>query len=59
MGVWRFLVEGGGFNSFNRDRLCKDLPVVGLGLIGWIAPSSIPVINDNGLTGLFLVSIGP
>jgi hypothetical protein len=59
MGVWRFLVEGGGFNSFNRDWLCKDLSVVGLGLIGWIAPSSIPVINGNSLTGLFSASIGP
>ncbi|KAH9550772.1 hypothetical protein CY35_10G089700 [Sphagnum magellanicum] len=36
---------------FNRDWLCKDLSVVGLGLIGWIAPSSIPVINGNSLTG--------
>jgi photosystem I subunit PsaO len=44
---------------FNRDWLRKDLSVVGFGLIGWLAPSSIPVINGNSLTGLFLASIGP
>ncbi|CAK9195067.1 unnamed protein product [Sphagnum troendelagicum] len=37
--------------TFNTDWLCKDLSVVGLGLIGWIAPFSIPVINGNSLTG--------
>ncbi|KAH8965154.1 hypothetical protein BDL97_04G103600 [Sphagnum fallax] len=44
---------------FNRDWLRRDLSVVGFGLIGWLAPSSIPVINGNSLTGLFLASIGP
>jgi photosystem I subunit PsaO len=32
--------------------------VIGFGLIGWIAPSSVPVINGNSLTGLFFSSIG-
>ncbi|XP_024396965.1 photosystem I subunit O [Physcomitrium patens] len=44
---------------FNRDWLRKDLSVIGFGLIGWLAPSSLPVINGNSLTGLFLGSIGP
>ncbi|KAL0369508.1 UNVERIFIED_CONTAM: Photosystem I subunit O [Sesamum angustifolium] len=30
----------------------------GFGLIGWLAPSSIPAINGNSLTGLFFSSIG-
>jgi photosystem I subunit PsaO len=32
--------------------------VIGFGLIGWLAPSSIPLINGNSLTGLFFSSIG-
>ncbi|KAG0558755.1 hypothetical protein M758_10G048400 [Ceratodon purpureus] len=44
---------------FQRNWLRKDLSVVGFGLIGWIAPSSLPIINGNSLTGLFLGSIGP
>ncbi|PKA65393.1 hypothetical protein AXF42_Ash005727 [Apostasia shenzhenica] len=44
--------------SFERDWLRTDLNVIGFGLIGWIAPSSIPVINGNSLTGLFFQSIG-
>ncbi|KAL2609155.1 hypothetical protein R1flu_027728 [Riccia fluitans] len=44
---------------FERDWLRKDLSVIGFGLIGWLAPSSIPLINGNSLTGLFLGSIGP
>nr|7KSQ_O Chain O, PsaO [Physcomitrium patens]7KU5_O Chain O, PsaO [Physcomitrium patens] len=43
----------------NRDWLRRDLSVIGFGLIGWLAPSSLPVINGNSLTGLFLGSIGP
>jgi hypothetical protein len=43
---------------FPRDWLRKDLSVIGFGLIGWIAPSSIPAINGNSLTGLFFSSIG-
>ncbi|CAK9223635.1 unnamed protein product [Sphagnum troendelagicum] len=53
------LTSGLKFSPFNRDWLRKDLSVVGFGLIGWLAPSSIPVINGNSLTGLFLASIGP
>jgi photosystem I subunit PsaO len=45
-------------NSFPRDWLRRDLSVIGFGLIGWIAPSSIPAINGNSLTGLFFSSIG-
>nr|GMD14417.1 photosystem I subunit O [Ipomoea batatas] len=30
----------------------------GFGLIGWIAPSSVPLINGKSLTGLFFESIG-
>ena len=26
--------------------------MIGFGLIGWIGPSSVPVINGNSLTGL-------
>ncbi|KAG0566852.1 hypothetical protein M758_7G085600 [Ceratodon purpureus] len=44
---------------FQRNWLRKDLSVVGFGLIGWMAPSSLPLINGNSLTGLFLGSIGP
>ncbi|MCO5556657.1 hypothetical protein L7F22_010208 [Adiantum nelumboides] len=44
---------------FARDWLRKDLSVVGFGLIGWLAPSSIPAINGQSLTGLFFNSIGP
>lgn len=47
------------WHSFQRNWLRKDLSVVGFGLIGWMAPSSLPVINGNSLTGLFLGSIGP
>ncbi|GJN03010.1 hypothetical protein PR202_ga20407 [Eleusine coracana subsp. coracana] len=43
---------------FPRDWLRRDLNVIGFGLIGWIAPSSVPVINGNSLTGLFFSSIG-
>ncbi|XP_047337276.1 photosystem I subunit O-like [Impatiens glandulifera] len=42
----------------NFERNWKDLNVIGFGLIGWLAPSSIPAINDNSLTGLFFSSIG-
>ncbi|KAL8154127.1 hypothetical protein V2J09_011887 [Rumex salicifolius] len=44
--------------SFERNWLRTDYNVIGFGLIGWIAPSSIPVINGNSLTGLFFGSIG-
>ncbi|KZV23870.1 photosystem I subunit O [Dorcoceras hygrometricum] len=40
------------------DWLRKDLNVIGFALIGWLAPSSIPLINGNSLTGLFFSSIG-
>ncbi|KAG8644774.1 hypothetical protein MANES_11G164551v8 [Manihot esculenta] len=33
--------EGGRFMCFERDWLRKDLNVIGFGLIGWIAPSSL------------------
>lgn len=32
--------------------------MIGFGLIGWLAPSSIPVIDGKSLTGLFFESIG-
>lgn len=32
--------------------------MIGFGLIGWIAPSSIPAIKGESLTGLFFQSIG-
>ncbi|KAA0035554.1 photosystem I subunit O [Cucumis melo var. makuwa] len=48
----------GRFTCFERDWLRRDLNVIGFGLIGWIAPSSIPVINGKSLTGLFFESIG-
>lgn len=44
--------------SFQRDWLRRDLNVIGFGLIGWLAPSSIPAINGKSLTGLFFESIG-
>ncbi|KAJ3675121.1 hypothetical protein LUZ60_004163 [Juncus effusus] len=44
--------------SFPRNWLRRDLNVIGFGLIGWLAPSSIPAINGNSLTGLFFSSIG-
>lgn len=44
--------------SFERDWLRTDLNVIGFGLIGWLAPSSIPAINGKSLTGLFFESIG-
>ncbi|KAJ6798251.1 photosystem I subunit O [Iris pallida] len=31
--------------------------MIGFGLIGWLAPSSIPAINGDSLMGLFLQSI--
>ena len=43
---------------FQRDWLRKDFSVIGFGLIGWIAPSSIPAIKGESLTGLFFQSIG-
>ncbi|XP_058088110.1 photosystem I subunit O isoform X2 [Magnolia sinica] len=52
------LASGGRFTCFERDWLRRDFNVIGFGLIGWIAPSSIPVINGNSLTGLFFQSIG-
>lgn len=48
-----------GINSnFQRDWLRRDLNVIGFGLIGWLAPSSIPAIDGKSLTGLFFESIG-
>ncbi|KAK9122841.1 hypothetical protein Sjap_012443 [Stephania japonica] len=52
------MTSGGRFTCFERDWLRTDLNVIGFGLIGWLAPSSIPVINGNSLTGLFFASIG-
>ncbi|KAJ6798250.1 photosystem I subunit O [Iris pallida] len=52
------LASGGKFTCFEKDWLRKDLNVIGFGLIGWLAPSSIPAINGDSLTGLFLQSIG-
>ncbi|XP_031099359.1 photosystem I subunit O [Ipomoea triloba] len=48
----------GKFTCFERDWLRRDLNVIGFGLIGWIAPSSVPLINGKSLTGLFFESIG-
>lgn len=45
-------------DSFERDWLRTDLNVIGFGLIAWLAPSSIPAIDGNSLTGLFFSSIG-
>ncbi|KAJ9188639.1 hypothetical protein P3X46_000015 [Hevea brasiliensis] len=50
--------NGGKFMCFERDWLRTDLNVIGFGLIGWLAPSSIPAINGKSLTGLFFESIG-
>ncbi|XP_010488808.1 PREDICTED: photosystem I subunit O-like [Camelina sativa] len=50
--------SGGRFTCFERNWLRRDLNVVGFGLIGWLAPSSIPAINGKSLTGLFFDSIG-
>jgi hypothetical protein len=50
---WLFVWE-----SFERDWLRKDLNVIGFGLIGWLAPSSVPAIDGKSLTGLFFESIG-
>ncbi|KAK8939034.1 hypothetical protein KSP39_PZI011375 [Platanthera zijinensis] len=52
------MASGGRLTCFQRDWLRRDLNVIGFGLIGWLAPSSIPVINGNSLTGLFFQSIG-
>ncbi|XP_059593655.1 photosystem I subunit O isoform X1 [Vitis vinifera] len=49
---------GGKFTCFERDWLRTDLNVIGFGLIAWLAPSSIPAIDGNSLTGLFFSSIG-
>ncbi|RWW29089.1 hypothetical protein GW17_00006420, partial [Ensete ventricosum] len=45
-------------SSFQRNWLRTDLNVIGFGLIGWLAPSSIPAIGGKSLTGLFFESIG-
>ncbi|XWS73863.1 hypothetical protein CRYUN_Cryun02cG0165700 [Craigia yunnanensis] len=50
--------SGGKFTCFERNWLRTDFNVIGFGLIGWIAPSSIPVIDGKSLTGLFFESIG-
>lgn len=52
------LASGGRFTCFQRDWLRTDLNVIGFGLIGWLAPSSIPAIDGKSLTGLFFESIG-
>ncbi|KAH1067039.1 hypothetical protein J1N35_032026 [Gossypium stocksii] len=49
---------GDKFTCFERDWLRRDFNVIGFGLIGWIAPSSIPAIDGKSLTGLFFESIG-
>ena len=49
---------GGKFTCFERNWLRTDFNVIGFGLIGWLAPSSIPAIDGNSLTGLFFGSIG-
>ncbi|KAI5666825.1 hypothetical protein M9H77_16678 [Catharanthus roseus] len=49
---------GGKFTCFERNWLRTDLNVIGFGLIGWLAPSSIPAIDGKSLTGLFFESIG-
>ncbi|KAL1345615.1 hypothetical protein HN51_019348 [Arachis hypogaea] len=51
-------VRGGKATCFERNWLRTDYNVIGFGLIGWLAPSSIPAINGNSLTGLFFESIG-
>ncbi|KMS97996.1 hypothetical protein BVRB_4g096780 [Beta vulgaris subsp. vulgaris] len=50
--------SGGKFTCFERNWLRTDLNVIGFGLIGWLAPSSVPAINGNSLSGLFFSSIG-
>ncbi|GMI92268.1 photosystem I subunit O [Hibiscus trionum] len=50
--------SGGKFTCFERNWLRRDLNVIGFGLIGWLAPSSIPAIDGKSLTGLFFESIG-
>ncbi|OWM73625.1 photosystem I subunit O [Punica granatum] len=50
--------SGGKFTCFERNWLRTDFNVIGFGLIGWLAPSSIPAINGKSLTGLFFESIG-
>ncbi|URE13967.1 photosystem i [Musa troglodytarum] len=50
--------SGGRFTCFERNWLRTDLNVIGFGLIGWLAPSSIPAIGGKSLTGLFFESIG-
>ncbi|RDY01091.1 Photosystem I subunit O [Mucuna pruriens] len=45
-------------NGGRRNWLRADYSVIGFGLIGWIAPSSVPAINGKSLTGLFFESIG-
>ncbi|XP_059300334.1 photosystem I subunit O [Lycium barbarum] len=50
--------SGGRVTCFQRDWLRRDLNVIGFGLIGWLAPSSIPAIDGKSLTGLFFESIG-
>ncbi|KAF3665306.1 Photosystem I subunit O [Capsicum annuum] len=50
--------SGGRVTCFERDWLRRDFNVIGFGLIGWLAPSSIPAINGKSLTGLFFESIG-
>ncbi|KAK7263428.1 hypothetical protein RJT34_31018 [Clitoria ternatea] len=52
------LGNGGRVTCFQRDWLRTDYSVIGFGLIGWLAPSSIPAINGKSLTGLFFDSIG-
>ncbi|MQK21555.1 photosystem I protein PsaO [Escherichia coli] len=51
-------VRGGKLTCFQRDWLRRDFNVIGFGLIGWLAPSSIPAIDGKSLTGLFFDSIG-
>ncbi|CAI0398396.1 unnamed protein product [Linum tenue] len=34
------------------------MSVIGFGLIGWLAPLSVPAIDGKSLTGLFFDSIG-
>uniref|UniRef100_A0A6N2LL46 Photosystem I subunit O n=1 Tax=Salix viminalis TaxID=40686 RepID=A0A6N2LL46_SALVM len=48
----------GGKFIFERNWLRRDLNVIGFGLIGWLAPSSIPAIGGKSLSGLFFESIG-
>ncbi|KAA8549916.1 hypothetical protein F0562_001600 [Nyssa sinensis] len=50
--------SGGKFTCFERNWLRTDFNVIGFGLIGWLAPSSIPAIGGKSLTGLFFESIG-